>query len=119
MPQAPTMFAAAHHHSPASRPAPAQEPPGQKSLILHIAQDGLRCYRARMFDDEGHVGSATQHATLHEAICWYGQSAPVAGVQAFRIWYGGWCAGSFGRDRMEREAHEIADRLLVLALVER
>lgn len=113
------MFATADHTISSPRQTPLQEPSGQSSLILHIAHDGVHSFRARMFDDEDQVGSATYHSTIDEAIRWYGQNAPVPGIEAFRIWYGGWCAGSFERVRMEHDADDIADRLLVLALVER
>lgn len=113
------MLAATGFTRPRSRQTPPDAAAGRRSLVLHIAADGMRGYRARMFDGSEQVDSATCHATLGEAIRWYGQNAPLPGIDAFRIWYGGWCAGSFERARMECEADEIADRLLVLALVER
>lgn len=91
----------------------------QASLILHIAHDGAHGYRARMFDEQDQVGSPTYHSRIEEAIRWYGEHTPVAGVRAFRIWYGGWCAGSFTLADMEQDAEDITDRLLVLALVVR
>jgi hypothetical protein len=113
-----TMLAAAH---PSQRTNLARNDDGslQVSLILHIAHDGAQGYRARMFDEQDQVGSPTYHSRIEEAIRWYGEHSPAAGVQAFRIWYGGWCAGSFSLANMEQDAESIADRLLVLALVVR
>ncbi|MES2610138.1 MAG: hypothetical protein V4679_07850 [Pseudomonadota bacterium] len=114
------MFAvAAPSHRQSASPAREDETAVQDSLILHIAHDGAHSYRARMFDEENQVGSPTYHSHIEEAIRWYGEQAPVASVQAFRIWYGGWCAGSFSLAQMRQDADDIADRLLVLALVER
>jgi hypothetical protein len=89
------------------------------SLILHIAHDGALGYRARMFDERKQVGNATHHPHIDDAIRWYGRHAPVTGVQAFRIWYGGWCAGTYSLAQMEQTADDIAERLLVLAVVAR
>lgn len=89
------------------------------SLILHIAHDGAHSYRARMFDERDQVGAPTYHSRIDEAIRWYGEHSPAAGVKAFRIWYGGWCAGSFSLAEMEQDADDIAERLVVLALVAR
>lgn len=89
------------------------------SLILHIAHDGAHSYRARMFDERDQIGNATYHSHIDEAIRWYGENVPVAGVKAFRIWYGGWCAGTYTLADMEQDADDIAERLLVLAVVAR
>ena len=116
-----TMLAAIAKPSPGPRQGAAPEDgnnlPG--SLILHIAHDGAHSYRARMFDERDQVGAPTYHSRIDEAIRWYGEHSPAAGVKAFRIWYGGWCAGSFSLAEMEQDAFDIAERLLVLALVAR
>lgn len=113
------MLAAIANPSPRQRPAREEDDAVPGSLILHIAHDGAHSYRARMFDERDQVGAPTYHSRIDEAIRWYGEHSPVAGVKAFRIWYGGWCAGSFGLAEMERDADDIAERLLVLALVAR
>ncbi len=112
------MLAATH---PRHRPNLARVDDGslKVSLILHIAHDGAQGHRARVFDKQDQVSSPTYHSRIEDAIRWYGEHSPAAGVQAFRIWYGGWCAGSFTLADMEQDAEGIADRLLVLALVVR
>jgi hypothetical protein len=116
-----TMFAAtAQPSSQRQRPRPAIEDNAlPESLILHIAHDGAHSYRARMFDERDQIGNATYHSRIDEAIRWYGEHSPVASVKSFRIWYGGWCAGNFLLADMEQDADDIAERLLVLAVVAR
>lgn len=113
------MLAAIAQPGPRQRIVHEEDAAAPGSLILHIAHDGAHSYRARMFDERDQVGTATYHSRIDEAIRWYGEHAPVAGIKAFRIWYGGWCAGSFSLAEMEQGADGIAERLLVLSMVAR
>lgn len=113
------MFAAIADPGPRQRIVHGEDAAAPGSLILHIAHDGAHSYRARMFDGRDQVGTATYHSRIDEAIRWYGEHSPVAGTKAFRIWYGGWCAGRFSLAEMEQGADGIAERLLVLSMVAR
>lgn len=89
------------------------------TLTLHIAHDASHRYLARVFDGQVKVGESTLHGRIDEAIAWYGQPPSLPGVTAFRVWYGGWCAGTFELQAMREQAEDIANRLRVLAVVER
>ncbi len=89
------------------------------TLTLHIADDASHRFLARVFDGKVKVGESTTHNRIDEAIAWYGRPLSLPGVTAFRVWYGGWCAGTFALQEMREQAAEIADRLRVLSVVER
>lgn len=89
------------------------------TLTLHIADDASSGYLARVFDGSVKVGDSTVHGRMDEAIAWYGNPSSLPGVAAFRVWYGGWCAGTFALQEMREHAEDIADRLRVLAVVVR
>lgn len=89
-------------------------------LTLHLrAENGLHI-RARVFEGRQLVGHPTLHPQMKDAIAAYGQG--ISGVPeavAFDIWYEGWSVGQVSRERMQENAAELAQRLIMLSAVMR
>lgn len=94
---------------------------GPSDLVLHIGHDGSHRYLARVFDGKKLVAEPTVHDRIDEAIAAYGAASTqlFPGVTAFFIWYGGWTIGRVVRERMDVDAAQLANRLLVLSVAMR
>lgn len=87
-------------------------------FVLSIEKVAPSIYMVHFVDHGGvEVSEPTQHASVSEALAFYGESLPAEVVQYVEVHYGGVNSGTIAVTKLRSESHQLAS-MLVAKVVE-